>query len=435
MKITYLLTLLLSLIIILTGCRKKSEELVLEEKVILYVDYSVLGDAAFDIKDSEGQIYARFMERNPNIEVLFTKESFQFSFHSTVKQQERIIDNSTDLFFYIPGQRTKSLIDRGVISKLNPYITEGVKSRYSSLAFMPEGAAGEIYSVPTTLTATHVFYINHSLLKKLNMKMPLDFDSLTRMAPSIRKVGLEPIIMANKSNWVMEACLFSTILGRMGGADWPQRFSQGENLFREEYFINSLHLLKEFYNSELLSHDSLELEYNNGPPLFAEARAPFMIDGSWQVDRLVDLMSESEQKSIEMTAIPTLPGQRNNSFSTSVAQGPGLAMRSGLSREKAYAAWKLISYYAGEKEGLIRLKEQGVIPAVKLSKIDWKPAPLVKQHINFYQKIDEALPVVDNAFTGQIYQLIYEGLHDIVTDKVTPEKLAGKLDSTLEEYR
>lgn len=394
-----------------------------------------MGDAAFDIKDSEGQIYTRFMERNPNIEIVYTKESFQFSFHSTVKQQETVIDNSTDLFFYIPGQRTELLIDRGVISELNPYITEEVKSHYSSLAFIPEGPDGKIYTLPTTLTATHVFYINRSTLKKLNMKMPLYFEDLTRMVPSIRKGGLEPIIMANKSNWVMESCLFSTILGRMGGADWPQRFSQGENLFNEEYFINSLHLLKEFYNSGLLSQNSLELEYSDGPSLFAEGRAPFMIDGAWQVDRLVEFMSESEQKNIEMTVIPTLPGQLQSSLSTSIATGSGLAMRSGLNPEKAYAAWKLISYYAGEQEGMLRLKEQGVMPAVKLSKIDWEPAPLVTEHINFYQKVDEALPVVDNFFSGKFNQLIYEGLHDIATDRTTPEKLTDRLDKALKEYR
>lgn len=399
------------------------------------MDYSLYGEPVSAL-GNEPAIYDRFMELNPNIELEFSKGAFKESFHPKIDWDNIKLDNSADVIYYYHGLKCRKLANEGNFADLTPYLTKEFRKNYLPITFSPAGPNGGVYSLPYTLSASHVLYSNTRLLKKLKLKMPRDFEEFTRMAPIIKTAGYEPIIMANNScDWIIQTALFSTIMGRLGGTGWAKKVVRGELSFEDRAFIDSLQLIKEFYNSGLLSTTTFKLDYSVSPTLFADGKAPFMLDGDWRTRKLIEIMNEKEQKNIEMTVIPTIPGELEPAFSTSVVLGTGLAMRSGLSPEKAYAAWKLISYYAGEQEGMLRLEQEGVIPTVKLSTRKMDLPPLLKERIDFYQKIEKSLPILDNIFPGPVTFKLHKGLYDVAGGKTTPEELAADLDETLNDYK
>lgn len=399
------------------------------------MDYSLYGQPSKDLQD-EQKIFNRFMELNPNIEIEFTKSSFNSLFIKKIDWDNIKLDNSADVTYYYPGLKFRKVAADGSLADLRPYLTKEFRKSYLPITFSPNGPNGEVYNLPYTLTASHVLYSNTRLLKKLKLKMPRDFEDFTRMAPIIKTAGYEPIIMANNScDWLIDYALFSTVMGRLAGNDWARKVMRGERSFEDRAFIDSLQIIKEFYNSGLLSTNTFKLDYSVSPTLFADGKAPFMLDGDWRTRKLIEIMNEKEQKNIEMTVIPTIPGELEPAFSTSVVLGTGLAMRSGLSPEKAYAAWKLISYYAGEQEGMLRLEQEGVIPTVKLSTRKMELPPLLKERINFYQKIEKPLPILDDTFPGPVIHKLHKGIYDVAGGKTTSEELAADLDETLNDYK
>lgn len=337
-----------------------------------------------------------------------------------------------EVMYLWPGGRSAEIYKNELAEDLYPYLGAN-RARFVTAAVAPQWE-GKLYELPIAITATHMMYVNTKLLRDLGLTMPKTYDDLVAMVPKIKEAGLDPIIMPNKAAWVMQSCLFSALVGRIGGQEWLEKVIAGEASFTDKEFVDSLKLVKDLYDTGLLPASSVQLEYGDGPNLFATGKGVFMIDGDWRVNALIPLLPEEEQKNIKLTVFPDIPGQKGKSGSTSTVAATGFGMKAGLSKEKAKVAWKWIYFFAGPEASEIRLADQGMIPSYRMELSGYEIPPLAIKRGAFYPA-HSGTYVLDDKISGEPINVLNNGLQELALGNITPEKLAADFEAAMKEIR
>ena len=395
-----------------------SQEKKVELTVLNYLDITSPEAKAWDAT------VEAFNAKYPNIR-LKIENSFGEAYHQKLAALAAAGD-LPDVMYLWPGGRSAEIYKNELTEDLYPFLGAD-KDKFVPAAVAPQWD-GKLYELPIGVTATHVMYVNTKLLIDLGLTMPKTYDELVAMVPKIKEAGLYPILMANKAAWVMQSCLFSALVGRIGGQDWLDALIAGEASFTDQEFVDSLALVKDMYDTGLLPPQSIQLEYGDGPNLFATGRSPFMIDGDWRVGALAPLLSEEEQENFELTVFPDIAGQEGESGSTSTVAATGFGMKAGLTGDKADAAWKWIYFFAGPQAAEIRLIEQGMIPTYIMDLSAYDISPLAVKRGAFYPE-HSGTYVLDDKITGEPINILNTGLQELALGNTTPEKLAAEIEA------
>lgn len=388
-------------------------------RVLNYVD-----TYAQDAKVWEA-IKADFEIAYPHIK-LDVENLYDQNYHETLRNYA-VKTNLPDVMYIWPNGRHDDLINKGLFADLSKYMD---LSKWHDVAVRSQGLQGEVWAIPFIIgNATSIMYTNNALLQELGLKPPETYDDLKAMVKPLHKAGKEVVIMPNESTWVMSACLFSTILGRLAGPDWIKQLVKGEVKFTDKEFIDALYVVKNLYRDGILSDQSLLTSYGDGPGLFADERAPFFIDGQWRSDSIESFMDMND---ISLTAFPALS---NEVFpdSVSIVHGNGMAMNATISDDKKEAAIAFISFMADKAAAYHRYEEFGYLPSVKdfdLDIIDDIGIITLKKY-DFYKSY-KASTVVDLVLPTVVNDVLNVGLQSIALDEMTVEELAVELQYTLE---
>lgn len=395
-----------------------SQEKEVELTVLNYLDITSPEAKAWDAT------VEAFNVKYPNI-TLKIENSFGEAYHQKLAALAAAGD-LPDVMYLWPGGRSAEIYRNELTEDLYPFLGPD-KDKFVPAAVAPQWD-GKLYELPIGITATHVMYVNTKLLSDLGLTMPKTYDELVAMVPKIKEAGLYPILMPNKAAWVMQSCLFSVLVGRIAGQDWLDALIAGEASFTDQEFVDSLALVKDMYDTGLLPPQSIQLEYGDGPNLFATGRSPFMIDGDWRVGAIVPLLSEEEQENFELTVFPDIAGQKGDSGSTSTVAATGFGMKAGLTGDKVDAAWKWIYFFAGPQAAEIRLIEQGMIPTYIMDLSAYDISPLAVKRGAFYPE-HSGTYVLDDKITGEPINILNIGLQELALGNTTPEKLAAEIEA------
>jgi len=390
-----------------------------------------------DITSPEAKVWDATVEafnaKYPNI-TLTIENSFGDAYHQKLAALAGAGD-LPDVMILWPGGRSLELYKNELIEDLYPFLGAD-KDKYTPSAVAPQ-YDGKLYELPITAgSACHVLYVNTKILNDLGLSMPATYEELVAMGPVISDAGLYPILMANKAAWVMQSCLFSALVGRIAGQDWIDKVITGEASFTDQEFVDSLKLVKDMYDTGLLPPQSIQLEYGDSPNLFATGRSPFMIDGDWRVGALTPLLTAEEQADIELTVFPDIAGQKGVSGSTAGVASTGFGMKAGLTGDKADAAWKWISFFAGPEASELRFVGEGIIPNYIMDLSVYEDVqPLVVKRAAFYAEVSTNTSVLDAVITGDPINLINSGLQQLALGDITPEGLAAKIETAMKFAR
>lgn len=381
---------------------------------------------------AESDLIQAFSIANPDID-LKIETLYDEAYHNKLAALVAAEALPDVMYLWPGGARSGYLMDAGLIADLYPYLGADAAD-FVPGAISPTPMMGNnLYELPIGAgTATHMLYVNTELLGELGLAMPQSYAELKAMVPAITGAGLDPIIMPNGAAWVMQSCFFSALVGRTAGTEWIIDVAAGNASYTDSEFVAALELLKEIYDTGLLPATSIQLGYGDGPPLFAEGRGVFMIDGDWRCGAFSGvggLMTSEEQEKIALTVFPDIAGQIGPSSSTSLVATTGLGMKAGLSEAKAAAAWKLIYFYASAEAARIRiLAGSGIPPSAKVDLSDIDLPPLTKARFAFYAS-HPGTPVLDAVITGDAIVRINDGLQELGLGDITPEQLAAEIEA------
>lgn len=404
-----------------------------ELTVLYYIDMSAPNSA-----DEIEMVWDKFSAENPDIKVV-REDLFNEPFHQ--KTEAYVASgNLPDVVYMWPGGRSTSLQTTHSVKDLMPFLEkDGLVNSYAPAALAPQ-AAGYLAELPNGITSSHMMFANTKVLKDNGLEMPKTMDGLIAMVPVLKAKGIEVVGMDNMDSWVMQSCLFSLVVGRMGGADWYDRLAAGEINFNDPWFVNSLAVIDQLYRTGVINPNTLNSAYGNGRGDFAAGKAAFFIDGDWacanfQTDASTGkalIPPAAQESDIELIVFPAISGEVvHNTTSGVVGTGFGMSANIPAGSAREEAAWRLIKFLQGEYVQTYRLTTGASFPSnlnVDVDKVikDNNLEPLVGKRAVFYTKYGTT-PVIDGVLHSDVFNVINVGLQEIGLGTKTPAAVAAEV--------
>ena len=297
--------------------------------------------------------------------------------------------------------------------------------------------------LPQSVTYTSVMYTNKKILSDNGLALPKTYADLKAMVPKLRAKGLQTVLMANKSTWVMQSCLFSTVVGRLLGDSWVDQSLAGTVKFTDPNAVNAFRFIDTMYKDGVLQPETIQLEYGEGPALFSEGKAAFLVDGDWRQGAFITdkssgkaLIPPDKQASDYLFLnFPAIPGEKNPGV-TSAVVGVGFGVSSqipeGSAKEKA--AVRLMKYWYSPEVMKIKLETGSFIPSRKDVTSD-KVEPLTAMMPKFYESVGKTSYVLDGSYAVDVYTPMNNALQEIGLGTKTPEQAAADVQAALDKWR
>lgn len=382
------------------------------------------------------EVWNEFMRRNPDIRIE-REDLYLEAFHQKLAAYVAS-GQLPDVVRMWPGGRSSALHHQRLVKDLAPFI-EPYRDEFFEAALQPQ-AGGYLAMIPEGVTQTHVMYTNTKLLGDLGLTVPETYEELRAMAPRLRNLGLEPVLMGAQDDWVIQSTFFSMILGRLAGDAFTDAILAGQAKFTDEPFLKSLRFYKQLFDDGVLSPTIVQIGYGEVNGLFAAGRSPFLVDGIWKVRNFLTdpatgeaLIPPEDQEHIGLLVFPAIPGEIvSNSTAAVASTGFGINADIPPGSPKEEAAWRLIEWLISPEVQRFRL-ETGQNCCSRKDVPVGDVEPLVRKRLNFL----EGRPVtyvIDNAFVADVYGPINVGLQEIALGLTTPEQLANRVQEAFDAW-
>jgi raffinose/stachyose/melibiose transport system substrate-binding protein len=401
--------------------------------VLDYIDATAPGYAEIQA------VWQRFMDDNPDIEII--KEDLSNEpFHQKLAAYVAA-GTVPDVMYMYPSGRSTILHEQKLVKDLTPLLGKDFLSSFIPAVLDPAGQKGKyLAELPQSICYSTVVFANTKLLADLKLKVPSTYKELKAMVPKLRAKGIRPVLMANKDDWVMQSCLFSTITGRMVGDQWIDDVLVGKAKFTDPKFIAALKFVETMYKDGVLGRDTIQISYGEAPAIFADNKAAFFIDGDWRQNAFITnpesktalIDPRRQEADFQFVSFPKIPGEKNpGAVSAILGCGYGIssAIPAGSAKEKA--AVQLIKYLYSPEVQRTYLELGKYITSRKDVKSD-KLEPFIPKMKQYYASTNKTCYVLDGALDTSIYTPLNLGLQQIGLGTKTPEQVAKDVQAAVD---
>lgn len=427
----------LIMVSLFTTCKSDDRTLV---RILYYLEASAPNAVA-----DANMWFDTFLRENPDVRIE-RENLFDEPFHDKLRTYAAA-GTLPDVMYVWPSGRSDYLHDQRLLKDLAPFIDrDGIRNLYLPLTMDPsQQQAGYMAMIPQGITTTHAFFINLDVLNEVGLQPATTYAELVRQVPILRAAGYETIIIPAQSEWVMQSCLFSMVIGRFAGEDWHTRILNGQARYTDSDFVAAFDFIRRLYADNVILRSAVGVDYGDGPGLFAERKSAYYIDGDWRVGAFITdsdtgqaLISPARQENIRIGVFPDIAGAKINS-SSSVILGVGYAMAASIpaGSETEDAAWRLLKFLVG-KEVSERRTETGGTPTpsrVDLNFGAMNLEPMQKAIGNLGSTFTTSTPVIDGVMPSEVYEPINRGLIEIATGRQTPAQVAAEVQRAYEAWR
>ncbi|MCH3917873.1 MAG: extracellular solute-binding protein [Spirochaetia bacterium] len=402
------------------------------------LDYS---DATAPGYEKTKAVWQKFDDENPGI-VLKKEDLTNEAFHQKMAAYVAA-GTIPDVMYMYPSGRSAVLHEKHLVKDLAPLLGPDFLSHFlPSVTDPTDQTSGYLAELPQSICYSSVMYVNTKLLKDNGLAVPTTYAELRAMVPRLKAKGIQTVLMANKDDWVMQSCLFSTIAGRFVDKQWVNDAKQGKVKFTDPQFVKALDFVKQLYDDGVISKSTLQLAYGEAPGLFASGKAAILIDGDWKQSSFVTdqttgqaLISPEDQKNnIELKAFPAIPGEKYPGVvSSTLGCGYGIsaAIPAGSAKEKA--AVELLKYIYSEPVQKHYL-ERGRYITSRIGVTSDKLDPLTLKMMDYYSTIKNTSYVFDSALDPSVYTVMNKVLQEIGLGTKTPQQAAQEIQAAMDAY-
>ncbi len=387
-------------------------------------------------------IWQKFIDENPDI-TLVKEELSNEPFHQKLAAYVAA-GTLPDVIYMYPSGRSTALHEQKLVKDLAPLLGKDFLSNFIPSVTDPSGQKGKyLAELPQSITYTTVMFTNTKLLSDLGLKVPSTYAELKAMAPKLKAKGIRPVLMANKDDWVMQSCLFSTIVGRMLGDEWIDNALAGKVKFTDKDFVKALEFVQTMYKDGVIGRDTIQISYGEAPALFAEGKAAFFIDGDWRQNAfLTDASSgkalidpKLQQTDFGFYNFPAIPGEKNPGVASAVLGcGYGISASIPAGSDKEKAAVRLLKYLYSADVQRQYLELGRYITSRKDVKSD-KLEPFTMKMVQYHDSVPKTCYVLDGALDTSIYTPLNLGLQQIGLGTKTPEEVAQSIQAAVDAWR
>lgn len=365
-----------------------------------------------------------FEKKYPDINLIVDNRSGE-AYHYNLK---RALNNNTmpDTYYLWSSPDSSLYQDSAVTEDLTTLVDS---SNYVPAAMVPQPGNG-LWCLPISVTANHVLYTNRTLLAMNSLTVPTTYDELKTTNDSLKAAGLETILITNSPKMELESILLGVLSARLGGSTWISDAAAGINRFDDQVFINSLTLIKDIMDSQIINMRVLNSSYDYGLSQFQWENAPFFMGKGSDALSVEASFTKEEAARIEFNTFPSLTNEVLSGNVSSVKVGGGMAVKAGLTEAKRDAAIKWTKFFAGPEAAVIRAEHKAIPSAYIIDTTIPDVSPFIKRSLDFHKSITMC-DSVDNFLPEEIIAGINGDISEMILGSLYPSEVAMRVEQAV----
>ncbi|QUL52111.1 extracellular solute-binding protein [Paenibacillus tritici] len=150
---------------------------------------------------------------------------------------------------------------------------------------------GNIYSVPSNISTTLVFYYNKKLMNDLGATPPATWDDLQAVVSKAEDKGIIPIALGGKERWQGDL-LYNLLVARQDVNAFDKALS-GQAKFTDAPFVEAAKQVASLVSANTFQKGFLGSAYLDAQELFKNDKALIWIDGSFNFSALSKAMGDN----------------------------------------------------------------------------------------------------------------------------------------------
>ena len=371
------------------------------------------------IKDS----IDRFTKDNPNYTVeVSPMQNDAFKTKIAVAMGS---DQMPDIFPHWSGGPMNTYVDSNKIADLTTYMNEGgYKDRFMPAAINQATYKDKIWGVPVENTAVAMFFYNKDLFAKYNLQVPKTITELETVADTLKKNGIIPFSLANKTQWT-GSMYYMYLADRFGGADAFNAAAQRTGSFENEAFTQAGNKIQEWVKKEYFNKGFNGLDEDSGQSrtLLYSEKAAMTLMGSWFLSTAAGENKEFTSKKIGSFPFPAAEGGKGDPNSVVGTVGDNFYSVAATCKDVA-GAFKAITYLIDDTSVTKRV-EAGRVPPVKGVKLS---DPLLQDVLTAVEKAPSVQLWYDQYLPAELAQVHKDTSQAIFGLAKTPEQVNKEME-------
>jgi len=391
-----------------------------KKKIVLW--HIQTADAAKKVIENS---VARFEKANPDVDVEIVV--LQNDPYKTKLKIAMGAGNPPDIFISWGGGPLYEYIKGGKVKDLTSYMnTNNYKNRFLDAALSMVTFDKKIWAVPIENVAVAVVLYNKKLFNDNKIAVPQTYDQLLDVVKQLRKKGIIPFALANKTKWP-GSMYYMYLVDRLGGPDVFEKAALRKGgSFEDPVFIKAGQMLQELVKAGAFSEGYNGLDYDTGQArmLLYSGKAAMQLMGSWELSTIKN-ENKDFYKNLDIFPFPKIKdgkGNPNNVVGTVGDNFYSISSKCKYPQE----AFKVLQYMIDDASVKERV-EIGRIPPVKNVKLS---EPLLQKlnamlakapHVQLWY--DQYLPPE----MGEVHKDTCQAMFGLT---MKPEEAAKKMEQT-----
>ncbi|WP_395350920.1 extracellular solute-binding protein [Variovorax sp. UC122_21] len=200
---------------------------------------------------------------------------------------------------------------------LSPYLArdEAFRARFLPRAFDATTFDGKVYGLPGEETSAAVVFYNAELFRRHGLKPPRTWPELMALVGTLKRLGIAPFALANKSKWP-GSMYFMYLVDRIGGPDTFRKAAArtGGEGFAAPAFVEAGRYLQELVKAGAFAPGFNGLDHDTGASrrLLYAGKAAMTLMGSWELGNMQN-ENPAFRKKVDFFPFPTVPNGKGAS--------------------------------------------------------------------------------------------------------------------------
>lgn len=251
------------------------------------------------------QVIADFEKANPDVTVTF--KQYSYDDYVTALRTGLTSNDGPDVFQLQPGDLVNNFGALAV--PLEDYLTKEVGADWADRV-NPEGLRqlqldGAQVGLPAYMSAAGFIYYNATILDKLGVDVPKDFDEWKTACATIEAAGYDCLAHGAKDAWVNTDVYLSLINSIAPGKVYDA--IEGKAKWTDPDFVDAMKSWSELFTSGIVPSGATAMaEYPDAFSAFLEKKAAFIALGTWNTPGTMTAAGVAESQKTVTTPIDSV---------------------------------------------------------------------------------------------------------------------------------
>lgn len=290
-------------------------------------------------------IETAFTDEFPDVEVQGTLSPFE-DYQTSLQTQLRS-GAGPDVFVVQPGAMLNQF--REYIEPIDAYATEFDGEAWAD-AYNPEPLAratvdDKTYGLPVGYGTAGFLWVNNTLLEQNGLTAPTTYDELVDVSAALSDAGVAPIAFGAKDAW--QAVDYYLAIAAAKNRDALYAALEGEGSWNDPDLVDAFSAWKQLFSDGVVQEGAAgAATYTDTYDLFAQGKAAFFANGSWNLDMFVNSLDLVQDFDIDVIPLP-VPGSDMTAPITGDVTGIVVVNKNSANKSAAFQLARYMSQGPG----------------------------------------------------------------------------------------